>query len=273
MSKNTNPTNNFNNAANKQNKSWKEILANNLTAPTPINAKKSKALAGQMQEMSDINAKSDGQQQLLDMFKTPSKSMFLIDGSAGTGKTFIPLFKGLEMLKKQKIEGLFICHPGIETGQSIGLLPGTAEEKLAPFFANIYNNLCTLQDKSWVNNALDSNIIQFLSLQHMRGHTFHNVFAFLDEAQNATKEQIDMISTRAGEDTTICLSGDSQSQVDTRQTEQNYFGQLVKFINEDKSNNDLIGTYQFTPEDVVRSPIAKRMAQIQEKMKKQPTSP
>jgi len=135
--------------------------------------------------------------------------VFLI-GEAGTGKTHVAVSMAMEMLQSNKIDKIIVCRPAIESGEKIGFLPGTWEEKVEPYMVPVQSlikefEMCGDPMKA---KAMRDNVIQQVAIAHMRGRTFNNSVVILDEAQNTTKLQMKMILTRLGKGSKIIVTGD-----------------------------------------------------------------
>ena len=136
-------------------------------------------------------------------------------GSAGTGKTYIAANYAAAELYHKRVDKIILTRPNIETGRGLGFLPGTLEEKYAPYldpFDNIFNRSL---GKGFYEYALKSKTIEPKPLGFMRGATFDNCIVLVDECQQATKEEFKMLLSRIGKNCKMILSGDQdQSDID-----------------------------------------------------------
>ena len=155
------------------------------------------------------------------MYKNPAQKRFYKTistkditfgiGPAGCGKTYLSVHKALRELGdiQSPIDGIVIVNPLVEAaGEKIGYLPGDVEEKTAPFMMSFYYNMEQIIGKQRLQILKESNVIQVIPLAFMRGITLANKFVILDEAQNATPEQIKMFVTRIGEYSKYIITGD-----------------------------------------------------------------
>ena len=161
------------------------------------------------------------------MFKNPAQKRFyntitkkdvtFCIGPAGVGKTYLSVHRALRELgnKDSKIDGIIIVKPLVEAaGEKIGFLPGDVEEKTAPFMMSFYYNMEQIIGKQRLQMLKEGGIIQVMPMAYMRGVTLSDKFVILDEAQNATPEQIKMFVTRIGENSKYIISGDlAQSDI------------------------------------------------------------
>ncbi|RUO80696.1 ribonuclease [Idiomarina tyrosinivorans] len=149
-----------------------------------------------------------------------SLDMVILTGPAGSGKTLLALSAALEMVIEQGIyEKIIVTRNTPEIAESIGYLPGTEEEKMAPWLAAITDSLEVLHKndesmESSLNYIMKKANIQFKSLNFMRGRSIQNAVVLLDEAQNLTASQLKTIITRCGENTKLVLSG-NLAQIDS----------------------------------------------------------
>lgn len=140
----------------------------------------------------------------------------LIMGKAGTGKTLVGCQAALTQLFKREVNRIFIARP-IVTNEKIGTLPGEISDKLDPFMQPIYDNFYALYPRENIDKLLASGDIEIAPVGFMRGRTFTDAFIIIDEAQNLTHEQMEMVVTRLGKGSTMVICGDiRQSDLDTR---------------------------------------------------------
>tara|TARA_R110000824_G_scaffold8737_4_gene39644 strand:- start:61041 stop:62354 length:1314 start_codon:yes stop_codon:yes gene_type:complete len=152
----------------------------------------------------------------LDLLKDPSVDLVTLVGKAGSGKTLLAIAAGLyQVLETETYNRLVISRPIQPMGRDIGFLPGSMEEKMAPWVAPIKDNLQFLMgnDKEALNMYMDKNTIEVEALTYIRGRSISKAFVIIDEAQNLTAHELKTIITRVGEGTKIVLTGDIE-QID-----------------------------------------------------------
>ena len=153
----------------------------------------------------------------MDLLLDPEIKVVSLIGQAGCGKTLLALAAGLEQVLEQKIyKKLIVSRPVHPLGtQDIGYLPGTIEEKMAPWLAPIQDNLQFLMndDKIAMSMYQEQGKIEVEALSFIRGRTISNAYIIIDEAQNLTPHEMKTIITRVGENTKIVLTGDVE-QID-----------------------------------------------------------
>ena len=177
-------------------------------------------------------------------------------GPAGVGKTYLSVHKALRELgdKDSRIDGIVVVKPLVEAaGEKIGFLPGDVEEKTAPFMMSFYYNMEQIIGKQRLQVLRDTGTIQVMPMAYMRGVTLSNKFVILDEAQNATPEQIKMFVTRIGEDSKYIISGDL-AQSDIAKHKSGLEDAVKRF-----AGVRGVGLAQFKEKDIVRHSLVKRL--------------
>lgn len=169
-----------------------------------------------------INARNSEQNFALNLLLDPNIDFVTLQGSAGTGKTLLTIAAGLtQVLDERRYNEIIMTRVTIPVGEDIGFLPGSEEEKMAPWMGALMDNLEVLQGSqeggSFGRGATEDllkNKIKIRSLNYMRGRTFLNRFIIIDEAQNLTPKQIKTLVTRSGPGSKIICLGDIK-QIDT----------------------------------------------------------
>lgn len=131
-------------------------------------------------------------------------------GSAGTGKTYVAASYAASQLYHRKIDKIILTRPNVETGNSLGFLPGDLTEKYAPYLEPFDQVFSRALGKGFYEYALKNKTIEPKPLGFMRGATFDNCVVLLDEAQQATKTELKMILTRIGKNCKMIISGDTE---------------------------------------------------------------
>ena len=195
-----------------------------------------------------IKAKNKAQDMFLSAIKTHTVIFGL--GPAGTGKSYCAAAMAAEALISGDIDRIVFTRPAVESGNSMGFLPGKLEEKFDPYFTAFKSCLISNVGKGVIECALKNGNISVEPLAYMRGKTFNRAFVVLDEAQNCTPEEMKMFMTRIGKQSTIVINGDlSQSDI------RCYSGlhDAIKRIHGVKG----VYVHEFEYDDIVRSDIVK----------------
>ena len=153
-----------------------------------------------------IKAKSPGQQELIEAID--AKNLVMALGPAGTGKTYLAIAKAVEALEAGRVGRIVLSRPAVEAGESIGFLPGDAEDKLAPYLRPLYDALSDRLSMKRVRALMAEGAIEIAPVGFMRGRTLNNAFVVIDEAQNCTYVQLKMLLTRLGWHSTMVVTGD-----------------------------------------------------------------
>ena len=133
----------------------------------------------------------------------------LLGGSAGSGKTLLACNVALDGLFSKQYEKVIITRPTVSK-EEIGFLPGDLREKMDPWVQPIYQNFYSLYDKDKIEKLITEGKVEIVPLAFMRGRTFLNSIIIVDEAQNITHEQMEMITSRLGLRSKMIICGDSQ---------------------------------------------------------------
>lgn len=167
-----------------------------------------------------VQPKNIYQGMAMDALLDPNIDLVILTGPAGCGKTLLALASALEqVIERGLYDKVIVTRSTPEIAESIGFLPGTEEEKMAPWLAAITDSLEVLhkQDENMhgsLNYIMDKANIQFKSVNFMRGRSIQNALVLLDECQNLTASQLKTIITRCGEGTKIVCSG-NLAQIDS----------------------------------------------------------
>ena len=129
-------------------------------------------------------------------------------GPAGTGKTYLAVAMAVAAYKSGSVDKIILTRPAIEAGEKLGFLPGDLQTKVDPYLRPLYDALQELFGVDNYATLIERGIIEIAPLAYMRGRTLSNAFIILDEAQNATNEQMKMFLTRFGEGSKVVVNGD-----------------------------------------------------------------
>ena len=148
----------------------------------------------------------------------------VLRGMAGSGKTLVAVQTALDLLFTKQVEKIIITRPTVAK-EDIGFLPGDIREKMDPWLAPIYHNLYLLYSKEKIDREVEEGNIEILPFAFMRGRTFVNSFVIVDEAQNVTHTQMEMVLGRLGVNSWLTICGDI-AQIDLKDKRQTGFSFL-----------------------------------------------
>lgn len=142
------------------------------------------------------------------MEESIKNDLVLAVGPAGTGKTYTAIALAVRALKLREVKRIILTRPAVEAGEKLGFLPGDYKEKLDPYLQPLYDALNDMIPAKKLKTFVEEGIIQIAPLAYMRGRTLDNAFVILDEAQNATGNQLKMFLTRMGKSAKFIVTGD-----------------------------------------------------------------
>lgn len=148
------------------------------------------------------------QETYLQKLEDDSKNIVFAIGPAGTGKTIMAVMHGVKLMQEGVIEKIIVTRPAVSVDEDLGFLPGTLNEKMAPWTKPIFDVLGEYYPQKNIENMLYEGVIEISPLAYMRGRTFKNAFIIADEMQNATQNQMKMLLTRLGENSKMVVTGD-----------------------------------------------------------------
>jgi phosphate starvation-inducible protein PhoH and related proteins len=205
-----------------------------------------------------VMPKTKGQREYYDAIK--SYDIVFGIGPAGTGKTYLAVACAVEALKAGQVRRLILTRPALEAGESLGFLPGDISEKIGPYLRPLYDALYDMMDADRIEKYVETGIIEMAPLAFMRGRTLNDAFIILDEAQNATAEQMKMFLTRMGFDSKAVITGDiTQSDLPG--------GKPIGLLQAMGKLGDIDGIkfVQFSGADVVRHELVQKIITAYEK--------
>ncbi len=181
-------------------------------------------------------------------------------GPAGTGKTFLAVACAVDALERHGVQRIVLTRPAVEAGERLGFLPGDLAQKVDPYLRPLYDALYDLMGFDRVTKAFDKGLIEIAPLAFMRGRTLNHAFVILDEAQNTTREQMQMFLTRIGFGTRCVVNGDT-SQVDLPKGTPSGLLDAMQVL---QGVNGIAFTH-FSGADVVRHPLVARIVAAYER--------
>lgn len=198
------------------------------------------------------------QQKFVSALINKNYRIIVASGPAGTGKTLFGIEHGIKNYIEGNYEKLIFTRPIVSVDEDMGYLPGTLEDKMAPWIRPIYDILYNFISPKEVEYLISEKIIEISPLGFMRGRTFKNCWIVADEMQNSTVSQMKMLLTRIGENSRLIITGDCEQH--DRKFDING---LEDFLNKIKGRrSDSISSIEFNNNDIEREDVVKEVLEI-----------
>ena len=152
--------------------------------------------------------RNKNQEEYILKLQNHAKSIVFAIGPAGTGKTMLAVQHGIKLYQEGKIDKIIVTRPAVSVDEDLGFLPGTLNEKMAPWTRPIFDVLGEYYKTADIAAMLEEGVIEISPLAYMRGRTFKNAYIIADECQNTTVNQMKMLLTRLGEGSKLVVTGD-----------------------------------------------------------------
>lgn len=165
----------------------------------------------------------------------------------------------IEALTSEEVRRIVLVRPAVEAGERLGFLPGDMSQKVDPYLRPMYDALYDMVGAEHVTRLIERNIIEIAPLAFMRGRSLNESFVILDEAQNTSVEQMKMFLTRIGFGSHAVVTGDI-TQIDLPNGQMSGLKNAMQILAEVKG----VGFTLFSPRDVVRHPLVKRIVEAYE---------
>ena len=158
-----------------------------------------------------VRPKTAGQKRYVDAIRNNVITFGL--GPAGTGKSWLAVAMAVQALQSKQVQRIILTRPAVEAGERLGFLPGDLMAKIDPYLRPLYDALYDMVEPEGAQKMQERQAVEVAPLAFMRGRTLNNSFIILDEAQNATPEQMKMVLTRIGFGSKVVVTGDT-TQID-----------------------------------------------------------
>jgi len=215
-------------------------------------------LERQLFEKKFYQPKNESQHKLLGFLNDATKKIVIATGPAGTGKTLFTTQAAIREFLLGTCEKIIFTRPSVTVDEELGFLPGTLEDKMAPWMRPLYDILHAHITPKEVVQLIEEKVIEICPLGFMRGRTFKNCCIIADEMQNCTLSQMKLVLTRIGENTRLFITGDLE-QCD-RSGQKNG---LEDFLDKMRGRrSDSISNVEFHMEDIEREHIVKEVLEI-----------
>ena len=205
-----------------------------------------------------VKPKTLGQKAYVDAIR--EKMIVFGVGPAGTGKTYLAVAMAVNAFKNKEVQKIILARPAVEAGENLGFLPGDLQQKVDPYLRPLYDALHELMGADSYQRLAERGTVEVAPLAFMRGRTLSDAFIILDEAQNATSEQMKMFLTRLGANSRCIVTGDV-SQTDLPRDKKSGLMEAVNVLR----NVEGVAIVELTARDVVRHELVQRIVQAYEK--------
>ncbi len=205
-----------------------------------------------------VAPKTQAQRRYIETIRTRDLTFGI--GPAGTGKTYLAMAMAVSAMLQKKVKRIILTRPAVEAGEKLGFLPGDLAEKVNPYLRPLYDALNDMLDFERIEQMRERGQIEVAPLAFMRGRTLNESFVILDEAQNATSEQMRMFLTRLGFSSKAVVTGDI-TQSDLPAGARSGLREARDLL----SDIEGIGFCSFSDVDVVRHPLVQRIIVAYEK--------
>ena len=205
-----------------------------------------------------ISARNANQKIYLQKLQDEDKSIVLAIGPAGTGKTMLAVQNGIKLFQEGVVDKIVVTRPAVSVDEDLGFLPGTLNEKMAPWTRPIFDVFAEYYKQTDIAKMLEEGTIEISPLAYMRGRTFKNAYIIADECQNTTVNQMKMLLTRLGEGSRMVVTGD------LAQADRLNDNGLINFCNLLGSQRNLkhVDIVQFDHMDIERHNAVKEILNI-----------
>ncbi len=208
-----------------------------------------------------IKARTKHQQELVKSYR--KNDLIFAIGPAGTGKTYLAIALAVRALKNKEVKRIILSRPAVEAGEKLGFLPGDMKEKLDPYLQALYDALNDMLPPRKLEEYMQKGMIQIAPLAFMRGRTLGNAVVILDEAQNASLNQLKMFLTRMGEYSKFIVTGDI-TQIDLPDKSHSGLIQTKNIL----KNISGISFINFDASDIIRHKLVKQIVNAYENSNK-----
>ena len=252
----------------KQKRQVEKEIMNEYIGENPVTVKQQKSVYENMQYLSQkerdlfdqkfTTPKTRSQEIYVSMLRSKSKKIVLATGPAGTGKTMFATEFGVRNFLLGRCEKLIFTRPSVSVDEDLGFLPGTLEDKMAPWVRPIYDVLYQFMHPREVSELMEEKVIEIAPLGYMRGRTFKNCWIVADEMQNSTVSQMKMLLTRIGECSRLVVTGDLEQH--DKVTDQNGLEDFLDKFRGRRSSS--ISSFEFERQDIQREEVVKEILDI-----------
>lgn len=193
-------------------------------------------------------------------------------GASGSGKSMVAAYYAATLLKQKKIDKVMLIRPVVYVGNSIGMLSGDADMKLSVWFKQTVAHLQKFLGVGFTKYCLEKDVIEYQAVEHLRGHSFENVFVICEESQGLTFQEYEMLMTRIGKGGQVCFTGDERQSAARDHSGLTKLMHMIdkviaeepRYLDDDDLDvlHDDIGVVRYTVDDIQRSGLVKAFCKI-----------
>jgi phosphate starvation-inducible protein PhoH and related proteins len=205
----------------------------------------------------EIRPRTRGQRRFVESIEASTLTFGI--GPAGTGKTYLAVVMAVRALKRRDVARVILSRPAVEAGERLGFLPGDLREKFDPYMRPLFDALGELLDDTVVSKYMERGTLEVAPLAFMRGRTLADSFVILDEAQNATDDQLKMFLTRLGSASKMVVTGDV-TQIDLPAGQRSGLRAAATRL----ADIEGVGVAELDAADVVRHPLVAKIVRAYE---------
>jgi len=162
----------------------------------------------QKKQRVSLYPRNANQKAYIQKLQDDSTNIVFAIGPAGTGKTMLAVQHGIKLFQEGIVDKIVVTRPAVSVDEDLGFLPGTLNEKMAPWTRPIFDVFAEYYQQKDIAKMLEEGVIEISPLAYMRGRTFKNAYIIADECQNTTINQMKMLLTRLGEGSKMVVTGD-----------------------------------------------------------------
>jgi len=205
-----------------------------------------------------IVPRNKAQESYMLTLSNPKKDVVFGIGPAGTGKTLIAVLTAIKFFKEGIVDKIIVTRPAVSVDEDLGFLPGTLEQKMAPWTRPIFDVLREYFTSREIEGMIAEGVIEIAPLAYMRGRTFKRAYIIADEMQNSTANQMKMLLTRLGEGSKMAVTGD------LNQADRLVDNGLINFIKQlnKHGNATHLASVEFGHKDIERHNAVKEVLQV-----------
>tara|TARA_B100000085_G_scaffold262929_1_gene268567 strand:+ start:2312 stop:3034 length:723 start_codon:yes stop_codon:yes gene_type:complete len=205
-----------------------------------------------------IVPRNKAQESYMLTLSNPKKDVVFGIGPAGTGKTLIAVLTAIKFFKEGIVDKIIVTRPAVSVDEDLGFLPGTLEQKMAPWTRPIFDVLREYFTSREIEGMIAEGVIEIAPLAYMRGRTFKRAYIIADEMQNSTANQMKMLLTRLGEGSKMAVTGD------LNQADRLIDNGLINFIKQlnKHGNATHLASVEFGHKDIERHNAVKEVLEV-----------